>query len=64
MPRPLIRIERGEPTDEELAALTTVLTARIRVVVDAARPSPPGNRLTRWRRPERRTGYLGPDRWH
>ena len=39
--RPVLRIVRGEPTAEELAALVAVLTARAAAHPKAAPPEPP-----------------------
>lgn len=63
---PMVQIVKGEPTDDELAALTVVLMAR----AAAGGPgSPPrfahGDRRPRagWRRLERVTGYRNPVSW-
>jgi hypothetical protein len=37
-PRPLLRIVKGEPTPEEIAALFAVLTARAAAAVEAPKP--------------------------
>ena len=45
-PQPLLRVVRGEPTDEEAAALAVVLAAKL-----AARPAPdrpPGGSAGGW----------------
>ncbi|MFD8548120.1 acyl-CoA carboxylase epsilon subunit [Streptomyces sp. NPDC059649] len=56
-----IRVEKGQASEEELAALTAVLLARA-----AHRPAAPaGPRATaaRWRRLERQTGFHGATSW-
>ncbi|MER6053299.1 hypothetical protein K2224_13580 [Streptomyces sp. BHT-5-2] len=56
-----IRVEKGQASEEELAALTAVLLARA-----AHRPSAvPGPRTSaaRWRRLERQTGFHGATSW-
>jgi Acyl-CoA carboxylase epsilon subunit len=56
---PLLRVVRGEPSAEELAALVAVLTARAAAVPPARPPRPawsdPARRLTAPR--------VGPDAW-
>jgi hypothetical protein len=42
-PRPLLRVVRGDPTEEELAALVAVLAARA-----AAAPPPPADPPRTW----------------
>ncbi|MEU0499662.1 acyl-CoA carboxylase subunit epsilon [Nocardia sp. NPDC005998] len=57
-----LKIERGNPTDEELAALTTVLLA----VIAGAGPTPtpaPGPASVQWLRPERRPAFVVPHSW-
>jgi hypothetical protein len=53
-PAPTIRVIRGRPTDEELAALTAVLVAA------ATGPAAPGSPP---RRVEHRVSYLSPCSW-
>ncbi|MFE0193097.1 acyl-CoA carboxylase epsilon subunit [Streptomyces sp. NPDC058989] len=56
-----IRVEKGQASEEELAALTAVLLARA-----AHRPAAPaGPRATaaRWRRLERQSGFHGATSW-
>lgn len=59
---PLLRIEKGSPSEAELAALTAVLLARagasgtaVRSVCVWRRPS--------WRRPERLPVFVNPRAW-
>ena len=60
-PRPLLRVVRGAPTREELAAVVAVLTARGSSPV-AARPPAPGRSL--WARPALRTPLVpAPGAW-
>ncbi|NGN66089.1 acyl-CoA carboxylase subunit epsilon [Streptomyces sp. A7024] len=59
----LVRVEKGEASEEELAALTAVLLARA-----AAQPSsvPTQRRhagAARWRRLERQHGFRAPHSW-
>ena len=48
--QPFLRVVRGDPTPEEIAALVAVLTARARAV---ARPAP-RERRSAWSDPSRR----------
>jgi hypothetical protein len=56
-----LRVEKGSPSGEELAALTVVLLAR----AAAAEPDLPRHRRTaaHWRRPERGPGFESPRAW-
>ncbi|HET6481833.1 MAG TPA: acyl-CoA carboxylase epsilon subunit [Actinoplanes sp.] len=54
---PLVSIVRGEPTDQELAALVTALAAAFSTV-DAQPPPPPVSPWTRSARPS-----MGPHSW-
>jgi hypothetical protein len=57
----LLRVEHGDPTDEELAALIAVLASRT-----AVEPTPPGPRRSEWASPARavrRTHRHGPGGW-
>ena len=59
---PLLRVVKGEPTDEELAALVVALTTQ-RLPVAAP---PPGTPTSGWTAPEqrlRRTITAGPGAW-
>lgn len=59
--RPLLRVVKGDPTDEELAALVAVVAARA-----SAAAAPSAVRRSAWADPGRRLhGSLavGPDGW-
>jgi hypothetical protein len=57
--RPLLRVVRGAPSPEELAALVAVLTARASAPADPEPPSPP-----LWGRPVLRPSLTpGPGAW-
>jgi hypothetical protein len=61
-----LRVLHGDPTPEELAALTAVLMARAAAAQRAAQPRfAHGNRhpQARWRRLERVTSYRNPVSW-
>ena len=61
-PRPLLRVVRGDPTDEELAALVSVIAARS-VAAAGVRPQHP---RSAWGHPAsivRRVHRPGPDGW-
>ncbi|MGE3285581.1 MAG: acyl-CoA carboxylase subunit epsilon [Pseudonocardia sp.] len=60
--RALFRVVRGEPTDEELAALTVVLAAAAAVPAGAEKPRP----RSLWSDPaaaHRRPLAVGPEAW-
>ena len=58
--RPLLQVVRGEPTDEQLAALLAVVAARTSA---AAAPAPPPPR-SRWATPVLRGPlFPGPGAW-
>ncbi len=60
--QPFLRVLRGEPTDEELAAVVTVLAARAAAVVGPSRPPA----RSAWAAPKarlRRPLHPGPDAW-
>ncbi|MFI8192462.1 acyl-CoA carboxylase epsilon subunit [Streptomyces sp. NPDC085946] len=60
----LIRIESGAPDDDELAALTAVLLARIAAPAhDADAGTDTGRNVARWRRLERMPGPRIPHSW-
>ncbi|MBT2510623.1 acyl-CoA carboxylase subunit epsilon [Streptomyces sp. ISL-98] len=48
-PQPLIRVVRGEPAPDELAALTAILLSRSQAARPA--PGPPPRDTARWRDP-------------
>ncbi|MFF9626500.1 acyl-CoA carboxylase subunit epsilon [Streptomyces griseosporeus] len=60
---PLVRVERGHASDDELAALTVVLLSRTTAPdpAPAARPAAPAVPL--WDRPERNAPYRPPVSW-
>ena|SRR6266566_509567 len=61
---PLVRIVDGELTDDELAALTAVLLARIAARRSTATPPDVlGRRRAQWQRLERRHRYSNPVSW-
>lgn len=56
------RVERGQPTQEELAALTLSLMTRL--ARRTTREQPPQQRsLARWHRWDRDAGYRSPSSW-
>ncbi|MDT0455424.1 acyl-CoA carboxylase epsilon subunit [Streptomyces sp. DSM 41527] len=58
-----IRVEKGQASEEELAALTAVLLARAAHRPAAAAPSRPHATAARWRRLERQGGFHGATSW-
>lgn len=48
-PRPLLRVVRGDPTDEELAALVAVIASRAATPPPAAEAGPPRTWSAYWR---------------
>ncbi|MFP8887420.1 acyl-CoA carboxylase epsilon subunit [Streptomyces mangrovi] len=64
-PRVLVRVERGAPTDDELAALVVALMARASHTSGAepAEGEEERRHRARWRRPERVTGHRAPRSW-
>ncbi|WP_043626124.1 acyl-CoA carboxylase epsilon subunit [Nonomuraea candida] len=59
---PLLRVEKGNPSADDLAALVAVLLAR------AARAEPDGPRtparaMARWHGPDRAPRFAGPRTW-
>ncbi|WP_069764413.1 acyl-CoA carboxylase epsilon subunit [Streptomyces sp. LUP47B] len=62
--RLLVRIERGRPTPEEVAALTAALLAVAAARNGAEeRPSPPGPGTARWYRWERTVAFRPGHSW-
>ena len=58
--RPLLRVVRGEPSPEELAALIAVVSARAAGGGDEQPPAPP----SLWSRPQLRAPLVaGPGAW-
>ncbi|MCX5418131.1 acyl-CoA carboxylase subunit epsilon [Streptomyces sp. NBC_00078] len=61
---PLIRIESGNPDEEELVALTTVLLARTAgTAIEPPGSGPDSVPVTLWTRPECRAPYRSPTSW-
>ncbi len=60
--RPFLRVVRGDPTPEELAALVAVLTARS-AGAEAAAPAPPRSAWSDRSRQLRRPLSPGPGAW-
>ncbi|MFF7229436.1 acyl-CoA carboxylase epsilon subunit-like protein [Streptomyces sp. 2333.5] len=58
-----IRVEKGQASEEELAALTAVLLARAAHRPAAATPAGPHATAARWRRLERQNGFHGATSW-
>ncbi|WP_432142061.1 acyl-CoA carboxylase epsilon subunit [Streptomyces sp. bgisy084] len=56
-----IRVEKGQASEEELAALTAVLLAR--AAHRPAAPARPRATAARWRRLERQSGFHGATSW-
>ncbi|GGU44904.1 hypothetical protein GCM10010211_05730 [Streptomyces albospinus] len=56
-----IRVEKGQASEEELAALTAVLLAR--AAHRPAAPARPHATAARWRRLERQSGFHGATSW-
>ncbi|MFF5706482.1 acyl-CoA carboxylase subunit epsilon [Streptomyces sp. NPDC012794] len=60
----LIRVVKGKPDAEELAALTAVVLARAAAYEgEHGGTAGGGPVLAGWRRPERVRGFLGPRTW-
>jgi Acyl-CoA carboxylase epsilon subunit len=61
---PLLRVERGTPTPEELAALVAVLAARRAAPVEATPTTTRGSRwATYWRTTNQAAQRPGPGAW-
>ncbi|MEU7147198.1 acyl-CoA carboxylase subunit epsilon [Streptomyces sp. NPDC039022] len=60
-----LRVEKGVPSHEELAALTAVLTARAGALLHAApsSPSAAGRPGAPWRRLDRMSVFFNPRTW-
>ncbi|MGW0146920.1 acyl-CoA carboxylase subunit epsilon [Streptomyces sp. NPDC003333] len=56
-----VRVLRGAPSPEELAAFTAVLTLRLTPAADPVRPRPS---TAAWSRPDRARPYTSPRAWH
>ncbi|MEU8027637.1 acyl-CoA carboxylase subunit epsilon [Streptomyces sp. NPDC049099] len=59
---PFLRVERGQATDEELAAVMVVLLARSGAVADPAEQTPTVQ-APRWLRLERSAAFCPPHSW-
>ncbi|MFR9674533.1 acyl-CoA carboxylase subunit epsilon [Streptomyces sp. TR06-5] len=62
---PLVRVERGRASDEELAAVTALLMARATAPRQPAgdHVAAPGRSRAGWRRLERSPGFHAPHSW-
>ncbi|MFG2606227.1 acyl-CoA carboxylase epsilon subunit [Streptomyces sp. NPDC048514] len=56
----VLRVERGRPADEEIAAVLVVLLALTRAGGEQERAHRPA---VRWQRPERRPAFGSPRSW-
>ncbi|MEU4349328.1 acyl-CoA carboxylase epsilon subunit [Streptomyces sp. NPDC023838] len=64
--RELLRVERGNPDPEELAALAALFFAHFSAMearAEAARVMIPRQRSASWRRTDRAPGFDGPRTW-
>ncbi len=64
---PVLRVVKGSPSPEELAAVTALLLARMAAPGDGTgAEGPDGSEpdTAGWRRPGHRPGFLGPRTWH
>ncbi|MDK1476105.1 acyl-CoA carboxylase epsilon subunit [Streptomyces sp. 549] len=60
----LVRVEKGEASDEEVAAVTALLLARAASAQHGAGPAGRPRRSTAgWRRLERTPGFRAPHSW-
>ncbi|MDB1088395.1 acyl-CoA carboxylase epsilon subunit [Streptomyces sp. ACA25] len=60
----LVRVEKGQASNEELAAVTALLLARAGSARHVAAPAPHGRRSPAgWRRLERTPGFRAPHSW-
>jgi len=62
MSEQVLRVVKGDPTPEELAALVAVVAARAAAPSATAEPERPSNWATYWRN-ARHSLYPGPNRW-
>ncbi|MEV6655080.1 acyl-CoA carboxylase epsilon subunit [Streptomyces sp. NPDC051219] len=64
-PAHFIRVEKGSPDAEELAALTALVLALAAADADQGSDSAPNEQRTAgWRRLDRQSGFRGPRTWH
>jgi hypothetical protein len=59
----LVRVEKGQASDEELAALTAVLLARAAGQEQEATAYVKPRSVAGWRRLERQSGFAAPHSW-
>lgn len=59
----LVRVEKGEASAEEVAAVTALLLARAATVQHSAPASRPRRSTAGWRRLERTPGFRAPHSW-
>ncbi|GAA2398407.1 hypothetical protein GCM10010420_25740 [Streptomyces glaucosporus] len=59
----VVRVERGQASEEELAAVTALLLARAAARTRSAEPRRPRRASAPWRRPERLPVYHAPHSW-
>ncbi len=61
----VLRVVRGSPSPEELAAVTALLVARLAAPDDDTGTGTAGTEpaVAGWRRPERRPPFVGPRTW-
>ncbi|MFH8570252.1 acyl-CoA carboxylase subunit epsilon [Streptomyces sp. NPDC017993] len=59
----LLRVEKGSPSPEELAAITAVLLVRSAAGAEPDDDSRRERAVATWRRPERAPGFHGPRTW-
>ncbi|MFF6782501.1 acyl-CoA carboxylase epsilon subunit [Streptomyces sp. NPDC012510] len=63
-PAHLIRVEKGSPDVEEIAALTAVVLALATADADQdGHDTPNEQRTAGWRRLDRQSGFTGPRTW-
>ncbi len=61
-PGPLLRIVRGDPTEEEIAAVTVAVLAALRGA-EPAEATPPAPNPAAWLRPERTVAFRPGHSW-
>jgi hypothetical protein len=58
-----VRVEKGQASDEELAALTAVLLARAAATGQDTKDYVKPRSVAGWRRLERQSGFAAPHSW-